>query len=427
MKETFYYRRDYFTLYSTTYFLHSENEGCLYNTLNGDIIALDKKQKDLLVFSESGNRIKRLNETELKFYDDLQNRMLGCYGNRFVSIEPTFWGDNYLFNKISGDKRNFEILQIGLETDCNYNCVFCDKDLNQVFRKTGCKRWKSNVNTKKLEVLEWNKYIREAFQLGCNKIQIFGGEPFLQWKLLKKIVCICNNVGIKELEIYTNGSFLTESILTFLSKSKVRLIIQISNLEKNKEILGTKKDINYRKILNKLNEFNIMFEILFIVSKYNEKYIKNYIQEMKKYNFQYRLDFIYPFPINEHYSTKYKDYLLDYKRKLIRVNPLSIGDLMLKNTCYSKIICISNEGVVYPCIMSRFVNYGVLDGKNALTDILNDKYEELRNLNKSKINFCRNCVYRLGCVNCSAIEIAASRNLYGCKNCTLIQRKEENG
>lgn len=108
--------KKYFTLYPTTHFLYSKTRGCLYNTLNGEIISLNQQQKNLLVLSENGNDLKELNQDELDFYTELENKMLGSYGDKPVVIEPTFWGENLFFNKVSGNKRNFEVLQIALSS-----------------------------------------------------------------------------------------------------------------------------------------------------------------------------------------------------------------------------------------------------------------------------------------------------------------------
>lgn len=413
--------KKYFTLYSTTHFLYSKDKGCLYNTLNGNVISLDKRQKDLLVFSENGNKINELSKDELDFYDNLEKNLLGTYGDKTVTIEPTFWGENSFFSKVSGNKRNFEVLQIELTGECNYNCVFCDKNSDLIYRKTGCKRWKTNCNDKKLNIKEWKKYIGEAFKLGCKKIQIFGGEPLLQWDLLKEIINISYNIGIEKIEVYTNGSLLNKDKLLFISEQKIKLIIQISNIDNNKEILGIDIDMDYEKIINLLKIYNIEFEILVLISKYNEQYVNEYIKKIKMLQCKYKIDFIYPFPENKHFSKQYMNLVLDYRKKLIKVNPINFGLVMLKNPCYSRIIAISQYGIVYPCIMSRFMAYGKLNGENCIVDILNYKYEDLKELNKSRMYSCKECVFRFACVNCSAIEISASNGLYSCKNCSLIE------
>lgn len=61
-----------------------------------------------------------------------------------------------------------------------------------------------------------------------------------------------------------------------------------------------------------------------------KKKIEKYIEIIRDYQCRYRLDFINPFPENIHYSKKYAKFVFDYKRKLIKMNPVNIGILMLK-------------------------------------------------------------------------------------------------
>src|SRR5699024_6867304 len=146
------------------------------------------------------------------------------------------------------------------------------------------------------------------------KIQFFGGEPLLQWNLLKRLISISFDIGIQEIEIYTNGSLLSKEKLNFIKKRKIKLIVQISNMKNNKEILGIAQNIDYERILKLLTDKHVVFEILFIVSKYNEEKIEKYIEIIRDYQCKYRLDFINPFPENIHYSKKYAKFVFDYKR-----------------------------------------------------------------------------------------------------------------
>lgn len=415
--------KNYFKLYSTTYFVHSENEGCLYNTLNGNVVALSKEQKDLLILTEKGDSLDKLNLLQFSFYDALLKNMLGDYMDNPLVIEPTFWGENFYFDKIASNKKNIPICQIELIRECNYNCVFCNKDSDLVYRRTGCKRWKPNKSNRELKKNEWNKYIKEMALLGCKQVQVFGGEPFLVWETLRKIIETCHDAGIKEIEVYTNGSLLSSDILQFIKENNVKLVIQISNMSDNKKILGIKKDEDYDSILKRLKDKNIIFEVLLLVSKYNEKYIEEYTKMFKLHDYKYRMDFIYPFPDNDHFSSIYESYILDYKRKLVKINAMNLGMLKLRNPCYSKILAISVYGDVYPCILSRFTSYGKLNGNNSLASMLDDKFETLQNLNKDKMYSCKECVYRYACINCSAIEISACQGLFSCKNCSLIQER----
>lgn len=72
--------------------------------------------------------------------------------------------------------------------------------------------------------------------------------------------------------------------------------------------------------------------------------------------------------------------------------------------------------------MSRYTEYGSVDGSNSLVGTLNEEYEMYRNLSKDKMVSCKDCVFRYACVSCSAIEISASRGLFSSKNCSLLKK-----
>ena len=417
--------KKYFSLYSTTYFYKLGKEGCLYNTLNGEVVALSQEQSKLIKKVENGMSTECIKAEERNFLDILEEHLLGEYGEKPFSMEPTFWGENNFYKSIAGSKRSFEILQIELAEECNCNCIFCDKNSELVYRKTGCKCWKTNSENRKLKLEEWIKYIQEAKKLGCKKIQFFGGEPLLEWDLLKELIIISQEISIQEIEIFTNGILLDDNKVKFLQERAVKTIIQISNMDNNKEILGIDKDIDYLDILRSVKEKNLDFEILLLISRYNDQYLEKYKSLYSKNRYPYSIDFIMPYPNNSFFSEKYKSYILDYKNKLLKCNPINLGVLMLYNPCYMKTIAISKRGYAYPCIMSRFVTYGVLDGENSLESVLKEKYETMKYLSKNKMTTCKECLYKYACVNCSAIEISASDGIFGCKNCSKIKGNEE--
>lgn len=62
---------------------------------------------------------------------------------------------------------------------------------------------------------------------------------------------------------------------------------------------------------------------------------------------------------------------------------------------------------------------------NKLYEILDDRYNDIIHLNKSKIKKCKDCSYRYGCFECRALEISATDELDGIEYCELTKELSE--
>lgn len=407
--------KKYFNMYPTTYYLKENEKAALYNTLNGKIIGLSKQQIKILDAALSGVEISSFNGEEQSFLVALENNIIGSISSTIVRIENTYWGNNKYFENLLGGRINIEILQIELTNVCVFDCRFCDEESEDVYRKTGCKRWKAKGE--KLSVGEWIDIIKQLSLIGCKRIEILGGEPLIEWELFCQIVKFAKKIGIEEIVLYTTGSLIDNNKLQFLKEQEVRCIIQIVKMEGNKQILGINNNIDYKKILELFSKENINYEVLLLVSRYNENMINGYIEYFRYCNVSFKMDFIYPNPMNNHFSYKYKEFLLEYRNHIIQCTPVSIGVLLLRNPCYYNRIAVSSDGEVYPCILSRTEPYGNYRDNNMIVHLLDDKYKRFKNLNKDKYVACKTCVYRYGCVTCTAVDLSASNKQIKCANC----------
>ncbi|MGL5439828.1 MAG: radical SAM protein [Filifactoraceae bacterium] len=408
----------YFELFPTTHFIEGDFNNCLYNTLTGDIIELSEFQLNII----KKNRVsKMVNESNYEFYKQLDLNMYGEFTEQINGIENTYWGDTDFFIKLNINKILFSTLHINITNDCNFNCVFCDSFSNNVFRHTGCKKWNISEQKRLEEKINYSKYIYESKHLGCNSIRIFGGEPLILWNDVLEIIKFSNKNGINDVNIYTNGMYINREMLDLFIEYDVSLTIQIVKFKNNKELLGIENDFDYLELLNILKNNGIKFNVIFIVSKYNENELDEYISILKGMDIKFNLDILSSIPQNVHYSDRYSKIFSKYNNKLKKSNLSNFGYLKYNHPCYSKIIAISYDGNIYPCIMSRFVSYGQLDNKNAIADILRNNYDykELKILTKSKKKKCGRCSYRYACVDCSAINTKSVDNLYDYVNCNV--------
>ncbi|AZT89313.1 radical SAM protein [Caldicellulosiruptor changbaiensis] len=413
----------YFKLYPHVYFIRNKNSACLYNTLNGDMISLKEPYISLLELSETNTDLQNINNN-MDFYNQLYKLNLGAFYRQPVYVEKAMLGLGEPLRKVVPETHLIKELQIEITKECNFDCKFCIKEDNILFRKTGCKRWKNEGKALKLD--EWKNIIEQASQMGCRTLTFFGGEPFIKYSVLYDLVKYAKNFSIANIKVFTNGALLTDEMLSFIKKENIELTIQILSFDENcfDKISGVNGA--FKKVfrnLDKMLELGIQFNILFLVNKFNEtelEYIKSFKTKIKR---EVVVDFIHPKPENNFYSTKYINYIYAKERRLIKPNLHTFMFLKNYNCCYGEKIAISENGDVFPCIMSRQLKLGNIREISKLYKIFNtDFYYFLKKLNKDKIEGCKECAYRYGCIDCRALEMAATNKLTGMEYCEFAKQ-----
>ncbi|WP_276881945.1 radical SAM protein [Anaerococcus tetradius] len=411
--------KKYFNLYSTTFHVKGKDEVALYNTLNGNVISLNMKQSEVLDKLIQGNCIEDLNYEGTNFVYNMVKNKLGFINDNLIKIEKTFFGDNEYFEKIMVDKKKIEIAQIEITNNCNLNCSICDINSDLVYRRTGCKKRYSK--NEELTISNWLEIIDKLALLGCKRIEFFGGEPLLEFEKLKALVKAAHKNLIKDIVLYTNGLLIDDEVIRFLNKNNIKCIIQILKLDDNKDILGTTDDFNYLELFKYLESKKVNYELLFLITRYNDFFVNEYISIFKKLNISYSIDFIYPKPNNGYYSEKFKNIIINYRKHIVQCNPYNLGILLTKNPCYYNRIAFSIDGNAYPCIMSRKEIYGNYSSNNNITELITEKFDEYKHLNKEKYVNCCSCSYRYACFTCTAIDISSSNKELKCINCSKAE------
>lgn len=420
-KET--YTKEYFRLLNNIFFQHDKTGGCLYNVFNGDLITLPKDKVSGLIKTENNTPITKGDEFYL-YCRKLEEKQLGFFSDKPVYIEKIRIGKSKQMRKMLPEKISIKQVHIEITNKCNLNCLFCDSESDIVFRRTGCKQWQNINDERVLSQENWYKIIEELIRLDCTELNIFGGEPFLEFDKLKDIVSYSKNAGIKKIVVYPNGYILTEEHLEFVRKNDVELCIQLLSLKKKTNSLITQKEISvdFDDLLQKLKTQGIQFKLLYLISRYNEDEVEETIKYLKEKGLKFMTDFLYPYPENNHYSEKFVDKTQNFKNKLTRVNIVNYQLLSNYNCCYHSKIAISQSGEIFPCFMSRGIKLGQLDGNNTIISQLDEQYDIVRALSKDKIEPCSDCMYRYACIECRAIEMSATGSLYKQKNCSLIEK-----
>lgn len=418
--------KSYFRLNPYSYFVKSKLSACLYDTIRGNMISLKPENSHMLELSETNVRLSNIENTDMDFYIKLSEMGLGDFYKRPVYIEKAILGINGPMKKIIKDIYTIRNVQIGLTSKCNLNCKFCIDGDNTLFRKTGCKRWREPLTP--LELFEWKNLITQVSKLGCQEITFVGGEPLLEFDLICNLIEHGKNVGITRFTIFSNGTLIDREKTIYFNRNNVKVIIQLLSFSEAiyddiSGVPGTYNRVN--KCLEKMKALDVDFTVLFIVNKFNDGELEKVNDFTEKVTNRIIVDYIYPKPNNEYYSTKFIDAMYSKNGSFIGPTLPSFMYLRENNCCYGDKIAISSSGDVFPCIMSRKLKLGNIKETKEFYKLLGDNYYYLKSLSKEKIEGCSECAYRYGCLECRALEMSATGKINGMEYCNVNKQTEK--
>ena len=134
-----------------------------------------------------------------------------------------------------------------LSNRCNLNCTYC-------YVKTKSSVLSLSVRTIRT-FIKW--FIEQPVDEDYKKLNLFGGEPFLEFNLLKEAIIFFkkHNRAKKSIidTIPTNGTILTQEILNFVKKEKLRVSFSLD---------GTKMNNFARKFQSGENCFDLVMQNL---------------------------------------------------------------------------------------------------------------------------------------------------------------------
>lgn len=209
--------------------------------------------------------------------------------------------------------------------------------------------------------------------------------------------------------------------LDFIKKNNISLCIQIlasNSLSYTKISENAEAFSHVINSLNKINENSISYSLLLLVSKFNENQVDEIIKKFKSANI--KLEFIYPIN-NEFYSKKYLNLMYNKSKDFIKPSLSSFDKYSKYNNCYKNTLAVSCDGFIYPCIMSRKLCLGNTKKINLYEALIKSEHKEYPTICRNKIDGCKACHKRYGCLDCRALEISATNNIYGMEFCDLIK------
>ena len=337
-------------------------------------------------------------------------------------------------------------LVLGVSNKCNLSCKYCYANGGSY----NSDRYNMNELTMEKTISKFYKSFKSI-----EHIQFFGGEPLLNFQLIKKTVKYINKLNLKvkkpEFGIVTNLTLLKREMMPFFKENDFHFTVSLDGPKEINDILRVDKMNNgtfdiISKNIEMLEENEIRYEF---EATYTPAHIKKNISIYKVLSFFYKnfnKHSIHLVQVAGKHGTEFefshneKKYLLEsYKdaaEKTINslfsnagkdVISFSYLDRILENIVnkvHISNLCPAGDGTlavwyngeVYPCFMlygeNKYIINNVYEEDSLFVARLKSHYDNwYKNLMKERIKSCRDCWVKDFCSGCIGGNLIAENNI----------------
>lgn len=231
---------------------------------------------------------------------------------------------------------------------CNLKCIHCYSDSGPRLPLTHGVCYEN-----------WLSILKEAFVLGCRKIQFTGGEPTL-YPYLSQLIEDAQAIGYEFLEVFTNGTLLNDILLKTFQQFHVNLAFTVFASDPSIHDAITQREGSFLKTtanIRRAIEYGVPVRVGIISMELNSSHLERTVAFLQEVGVQ--------------------SISVDQVRSMGRGNALSPNGFVFTEfckTCWCGTLCIDSNGQAFPCIFARFFHVGNID--DGLKTILQSK--ELR-------------------------------------------------
>lgn len=396
-----------FMLKKHCFLISGFKRGAIYDLQSGDIFSIDENTKQILEMCENSHRLDNvlksvtdINEEDLiKCLTKLNNLNLG----KFLENDQTI-------KKITFDITPWKLNFIWLElTDnCNLKCLHCYANCTQNDAK------KSQQN---LSLTDWQQIAKEAYQLGCRKIQLIGGEPLLFGQKIFRLISFIKELNYESIEIFTNATLLTKKDIEFFSKHKIKVAISIysDKAEIHDKITQTKG--SFEKTINNVYELikhGVKIRFASIIMRQNQDHTKgmtNLLQKLGEKRISNSFDVIRYCGRGSSldlFPNKFIPWIYRTGPAFVQISKAEFLKKKTGHNCWQDRLCVKSDGNIMPCVMAREEICGNVKLKSLSEIIDSENFTKLQSFSKDKVLICKDCEYRYTCTDCRPVAKALS-------------------
>lgn len=278
------------------------------------------------------------------------------------------------FPDITALRRKTAVRQAWIElcTDCNLHCRHCYNEASG----TGIR----------MSQADFSLVCDRLQQAEIGDIQIIGGEPFRHPDICEMLVSAAKQ--FRRIEIFTNGTLLTEAHCRLLKALDIRLALSVYSdaPEMHDAVTGIRGSHSaVMRTIERLRQHAIPFRTAAIAMKGIDAHDSADVVRMSGRG---SLGLLTPELLRKKLITKET-----FRRP---PDPGRVIAAVSGNPCFARKIYIAADLTVYPCVMERRMRHGSLREK-PLAAMLD---QAILRFSRDRIPACSICEYRYACAPC---------------------------
>lgn len=229
-------------------------------------------------------------------------------------------------------EQSLEFLWLEITPKCNLNCTHCYAESTPYNSLRG-----------QMATDDWLSVIQQAFDAGCRRVQFIGGEPTLNPDLFP-MISFARNIGYEFVEVYTNGTTLSDHTLDNFKGHGVNLAISLYSFNPRSHDKITLKRGSHVKTVDAIDRaltVGLPLRVGIIEMDENSGEIEETVTFLERLGVQ--------------------DIRVDRKRQVGRgASGTVTGDKIseLCGHCWEGKLAVNADGYAFPCVFSSFHNVG---------------------------------------------------------------------
>lgn len=400
---------NYFFLTDDVHLRTGKTNCVLYHLSTGDMNAIDNELGRILDLTENKKSISEVSTLLGISIEDILSQLQLIIDNKMGALSPKpvhvdkYNRDPY-FGIVSHRTPKINTCFVELPGICTQTCSFCGSPT--LFQCGTCTKVDLLADTVGLF-----SALRRIAQLEPRNITFHGGDPLSNLEQLKTAVDYLRSVDYDQnISLITNGKLLNDEVVNMFHKYSISPIIPY--------FFGYTSEEYIRNCSTMLSEKGIVVKITLVVFE-DSKIIPE-------------LDYIYRLTnagaiFTSMIYNKHKENITSHYPKVVKTTLRTTEDVFYHTSyhhpCLSNTVAISVKGDILPC---PHMKKEVLGNIRFCSDI--DYIFEKRSiydywdLPLLMIDNCRECAFQNGCMDCRALEIMITGDIYGKRLCSLPEK-----